>query len=375
MMDEFSKVRIGKITGDIIIQANSIGFERVFSSHIHHQHEVMDELILKTGYNVESDSHMYILYYHHLNAIKINLLFGSGFFQIKQNDSNTLVDLQYNHSDHSIMARPKNLLGTVMLEIFDETMFKSQIHICYIFIVHCVKAKLLLTPSIFQESDFSRAEFWLYDSYDHLIPSSQFHYLNLSLDVFTLSDLSQREMFKITRPSPNNYLIQGFKAGVFRFILMVQNTALNLENYNPAFIMIMSNEIEAHIYEKLTTIPSNLLLAPGCICHMEIIGGPSQKAMITSNIELKIRISQQDFIHLSKQETNLYLAEGKLIGSGKIFFELYQRDYNLTLSSYEVNFRIELVNNIEIQGFPERKVYLGATFRLMALSNFFFLNI
>lgn len=129
-------------------------------------------------------------------------------------------------------------------------------------------------------------------------------------------------MFKITRPSPNNYLIQGLKSGVFRFILMVQNTVLNLENYNPSFMMIMSNEIEAHIYEKLSTIPNNLLLAPGCICHMEIIGGPSQKAMITSNIELKIRVSQQDFIHLSKHETNLYLAEGKTIGSGKIFFEL-----------------------------------------------------
>ena len=111
---------------------------------------------------------------------------------------------------------------------------------------------------------------------------------------------------------------------------------------------------------------------------MEVIGGPSEKAKIASNIELRTRVSdielrtrvsQKNMIKLTKQEQNLFLVEGLGVGDGRIFFELVQKESNMILSVYEVNFRIELVNNIEILGFPERTIYLGATFRLLALSN------
>jgi len=121
----------------------------------------------------------------------------------------------------------------------------------------------------------------------------------------------------------------------------------------------------------ISSVPfqKNLLLAPGCQCHMKVIGGPSEKAKIASNIELRTRVSQENIIKLSKQEKNLFLVEGLGVGDGRIFFELVQKESNMILSVYEVNFRIELVNNIEILGFPERTVFFGATFRLLALSN------
>ena len=100
------------------------------------------------------------------------------------------------------------------------------------------------------------------------------------------------------------------------------------------------------------------------------MGGPSEKAKITSNIELKTRVSEETMIKLTKQEQNLFLVEGNTVGSGKIFFELVQKETKNVLSVYEVDLRIELVNHIEILGFPERKVYLGATFRLLALRNY-----
>lgn len=365
ILDEFAKARIGKFTGDVLIHALSTSYERT-QPYISQIHDIFDELLLSAGNNVITDIQKYILYCHQSNSLNIELLYGSKNFKIKQNDS-SLLDLDYSPSSvtNMITVRSKGILGTVKIEIFDEAMQKSQMCICYVFIVHCSKAKLFLSPAIFQEMDFTKATFSLYDSYDHLIPTSQFQYMRVSLEIFSLTDMSQKELFKIARAKNDEYSVQGFKSGVYRFILHVQNSFAydqHLEN------KLFSNEVEGNVYEKLTTLPNNLLLSPGCSCHLEIIGGPSQKAKVTSNIELRIRRSEEKLIHLTKQEQNLYHVEGSNLGSGIIYFELYQRDTNLTLSSHEVNVQIEFVNNIEIQGFPERKVYLGAKFRLLALS-------
>lgn len=363
-MDEFSKARIGKYTGDILIQAHSKTYEKTFSSKKFY--DVFDELILTAGYNIEADSQKYILYFHPENSIKINLFFGSGTYRIQKNDS-TKADLIFNQSEHSISVIPR-ALGTIKIEIIDDLMIKSQIFNCLIFIVQCFKARLKLSPSIFQELDFTKVELFLYDFHENMIPISQMKFIDFTLDVLSFTDVSQKDFFKFSK-SPNifnQYLAQGMKFGSYRFVIYVDNYIKNDSNIP---ISSVSNEIEVYVYEKLTTIPNNLLLAPGCTCHVEIIGGPTEKAKITSNIELRIRVTEEKMIKLIKQEQNLYLVEGLGLGNGKLLFELFQKDSNLSLSVYEVSTRIEFVNNIEIHGFPERKVYLGASFRLLALSN------
>jgi len=366
-LDEFSKAKFGKFTGDIIIQAHSSSYERSFSSQKFL--DTFDELVLTLGYNVEIESQKFILYYHHENFLTINLFFGSGRFKLQTNDS-SLAKLMYNQTDHSFIVIPI-YLGTLKIEIIDELMVKSRTLHCFIFIVQCYKAKLKLSPNIFQELDYTKAEIFLFDSHENLIPIPQMKFINFTLDMFSFADSNQRDFFKISKSQIyNQFIVQGLKAGSFRFIIFVENYIKNDAKFSVGKI---SDEVEAHIYEKLATIPNNFLLAPGCNCHIEVIGGPSEKAKITSGIELRTRVSQENLIKLTKQEQNLYLIEGNGIGDGKIFFELFQKDSNVTLSIYEVNTRIELVNNIEILGFPERKVHLGASFRLLALSLFCFI--
>ena len=365
-LDEFSKAKLGKYTGDIIIQAQTSSFERTYSHKTFHN--IFDELILTVGYNVESDSQKYILYYHPDNFIKINLFFGSGNLKIQSNDT-SIAHLIYNTTDHSFVVLPLNL-GTLKLEIIDQSMIKSRILTCFIFIVHCYKAKLKISPSIFQELDYTKVELYLYDYHDYLIPVSQMKFINFTLDVLSYTDMSQRDLFKISKSQNyNQFIAQGLKAGSYRFVVYLENY---VENDSKIPLGRVSNEVEVHVYERLTTIPNNLLLAPGCNCHIEVVGGPSEKAKITSNIELRTRVSEENFIKLTKQEQNLYFIEGNRIGDGIIYFELFQKDSNETLSVYEVNTKIELVNNIEINGFPERRVFLGASFRLLALSTLFF---
>ena len=329
-------------------------------------HEVSDDLLLTVGYNIESESTRYTLYYHPDNSLEVNLFFGSGSFKLHPNDT-SLAHIITNQSD-SFRVMPK-ALGTLKIEIYDEKMVKSRISTCFIFIVQINKAKIDLSPAILQESDYTKVEISLYDSYDNLIPISQMNLINFSLDVLSFTEINQRDLFKISKSTNSNqFLAQGLKSGSYRFIVYFENF---VKNDTKMLLKPISNEAEVYVYDKLNTIPNNLLLAPGCNCHMEVIGGPSEKAKITSNIELRTRVSQENMIKLTKQEQNLFLVEGQGVGNGRIFFELVQKESNIILSVYEVNLRIELVNHIEILGFPERRVYFGATFRLLALSNTF----
>lgn len=68
-----------------------------------------------------------------------------------------------------------------------------------------------------------------------------------------------------------------------------------------------------------------------------------------------------------KTENGLYFIQAKRIGEAKISFELKDKVMEKVLSVLEVRVKIELVNHVEISGFPERKVELGSTFRLLAL--------
>ena len=68
-----------------------------------------------------------------------------------------------------------------------------------------------------------------------------------------------------------------------------------------------------------------------------------------------------------KTENGLYFIHAKQTGEAKISFELKDKVMEKVLSVLEVRVRIELVNHVEISGFPERKVELGSTFRLLAL--------
>lgn len=361
-LDEFSRIRIQKYLGDLLIHAHSFSY---VSSPSVFFHEVSDELLLSVGYSVESDSQKYILYFHPENSLQINLFFGSGNFRFQSNDT-AIGELIVSKND-AFTVIPKGL-GTLRIEVTDEVMIKARTFVCTIFIVQCHKAKMTLSPSIFQEQDYTKVEIYLYDAHENLIPVPQMKFVNFWLDVFSFTDINQRDLFKISKSHNfNQFIAQGLKAGSYRFVVYVENY---LKNETKTVAGPISHEDEVHVYEKLSTIPNSLLLAPGCNCHIEVIGGPSEKAKITSNIELRTRVSDDRLLHLTKQEQNLFLGEGHGVGSGKVFFELVQRDNNLTLSVYEVDLRVELVNHIEIMGFPERRVFLGATFRLLALRKF-----
>ena len=302
---------------------------------------------------------------HPENSLQIAIYFGSGSFKLTPNDT-TLAQITKNGSD-GFEVLPK-ALGTIKIEVFDEQMVKARVFICYVFIVRCHKAKITLTPAIFQEMDHTKVEIFMFDALENLIPAAQMKFINFDLDVLSVTDVSQRDLFRISKT--NNYgqfLAQGLKAGNYRFMVNVENY---IREEGKRADEMVNSETDVYVYTKLTSIPNTLLLAPGCNCHIELVGGPSEKAKITSHIELKTRVSEETMIKLTKQEQNLFLVEGLTVGSGKIFFELVQKETTNILSVYEVDLRIELVNHIEILGFPERKVYLGATFRLLALRNY-----
>ena len=123
--------------------------------------KISAEFLLKVGYNIESESTRYTLYYHPDNSLEVNLFFGSGSFKLHPNDT-SLAHIITNQSD-SFRVMPK-ALGTLKIEIYDEKMVKSRISTCFIFIVQINKAKIDLSPAILQESDYTKVEISLYDS-------------------------------------------------------------------------------------------------------------------------------------------------------------------------------------------------------------------
>lgn len=87
------------------------------------------------------------------------------------------------------------------------------------------------------------------------------------------------------------------------------------------------------------------------------------------NLELKTKIDNSMLFEFKKTENGLYYIHAKRTGEAKISFELRDKVLEKVLSVLEVGVRIELVNHVDISGFPERKVELGSTFRLLALRN------
>ena len=112
-----------------------------------------------------------------------------------------------------------------------------------------------------------------------------------------------------------------------------------------------------------------MLLSPGCSCFLELSGGPSEKAKIVGNIELKSKIEGNQLVDVKKAEMGLFFIEAKKIGEAKIIFELKERNNDKIISYLEVKIKVELVNNVEIMGMNERDIELGTPLRLIALCN------
>ena len=212
---------------------------------------------ITTAKDKESESITYTLYYHPNNSLQVNLSFGSGSFKLHPNDT-SLAHIITNQSN-TFTVMPK-ALGTLKIEIYDDLMVKSKKFTCFIFIVQCQKAKLDLSPAIFQESDYTKVEISLYDSYDNLIPISQMNLINFSLDVLSYNDVNQRDLFKISKlPNSNQFLVQGLKSGSYRFSVYVENY---VKNDKKMLLKPISNEIEVYVYDKLSTIPKKSIISP-----------------------------------------------------------------------------------------------------------------
>jgi hypothetical protein len=353
--------------GEMKVRARSFAFKPAFKAGDGFA-ELSEELSLKIVQNPEAHPMHNLVFYHPENIVKISIFHGSRSFKVSVNDSSAVKLL---HQKGEISLIPIKL-ATVAVKIEDTKLERAEPIVSIVEILQAKRATLRVSLSLLQEQSTAEAEVLVYPkdhNTDTPFPQSQHRFMNISLELESESSLAKRtEAFKVEKLGKENnlYEIRCLKAGYFKIYAKIPNSII-FDNY-PA--VIDSNYVELHVYKRLEAHPSELLLAPGCTTNIELRGGPSEKSMIVKNIELRNSIDISGVVTMEKQRTHglMYGVEAKSIGETALNFELIHLESSQVIAYLVVKARVALVNHMEISGFNEGKVHLGATIRLIAMS-------
>ncbi len=82
---------------------------------------------------------------------------------------------------------------------------------------------------------------------------------------------------------------------------------------------------------------------------------------------MNVVVSTEGVIQFSKHDNGLFMVKGLVSGSVDIKIDLKYKETQKVITSIVIDARVEMIDGVEILGMIDRKLYVGAIFRLIAL--------
>ncbi len=327
---------------------------------------IHDDVTITIKGDIELEPSHKILYYDLDNAFDIKIERGSGEFSVNVNDSNVL-RFTYDRANQKITVYPLSI-GYAKIIVEDQKLISSQKAYCNVVVATAARIELSSESVLLQEEKTTRMNIKVFDSNNELFTHEQLRFMNVHLALDADTD-TKSSGIRIT-PVPGQYdefEVKGNRRGEYELVASAVVYKGRTGYGEVQAHKLFSNRLELHVFEKLEARPSRLLLAPGCLAAVQIVGGPSQKSRIINNVYLESRATSEKYIDIKTTDQSVFSVRAKTEGETEIVFEVKYRDGKV-IGSVHVKATVALVNGVEILGVLDRNIHIGAQIRLIALT-------
>jgi len=327
--------------------------------------KVYDDVTITIKGDIELEPSHKVLYYDLDNAFDIDIKRGSGEFAVNVNDS-SVIKFSYDRANQRITVYPLSI-GYAQIVVEDQKLISSQKAYCNIIVATAARIELVSESILLQEEDTTKMTIRIYDSNGDAFTQEQMRFMRVHLELDADTDMKSSGIRISCSPdSFNEFFVKGLRRGEYELVA----SAVVIRGRGHGDVQthkIFSNRVELHVFEKLEARPASLLLAPGCLAAVEIVGGPSQKSKIINNVYLESRVTSEKYIDIKTTDQSVFSVKAKSEGETDIIFEVKFRDGRV-IGSVHVKAKVALVNGVEILGMLDRQVHVGAQIRLIALT-------
>ena len=280
------------------------------------------------------------LYVNENNYLDLNILRGSGNFEVFLSDS-SLATFMYDSNLKKIRLFPKKS-GIVFVNVRDLELGKNNNYIVTTTVfLSDTKQIILFGGGLVMENNTIQISIEIYDSFDNLYPLDQLKQIKLGI----IQDSNGIDVNLIN----NHYLnVTGYESGVYEILVF------DYKNN------VTSNAHRIEVFKKLEIFPPYLLLFPGSSYTLSVTGGPDKKENVLFNYEM-----QNDKI-ASVLSNSYPQVLGKTIGETFLKITLsYKFDYNKIYNTKDDEKFINktetlFVKNVSVKvHFPERAEIIG----------------
>lgn len=347
----------------MILRAETFSLKEIFTKFTFPL--VWDEIALSVLPNLQLNPQKAILYYDLRNSIQIKILYGSGYFSVKTNDSE-LLTYEYDRTTATIIVSPLKR-GYAKIIVEDLKLEHSKLAACEIIISDAFFMSLKTETNLLPVGNKTLMTVHVQESHYEIFTVDQYHLMRIYLQIDIDSEYLKSNALKISNYMDQNYvfLVEGVLIGSYKVkAFMIPN----LQNSNPGYIS--SNIEEMHVFEPMKIKPHELLIAPGCLSTVELIGGPSEKSKLLNNVILEASIWNKNVATFKELSTGIYEIYGQYTGKADMLFVLKYKDSNKFISSVNLEINVALVNDLQILGMIDRKLHIGSVVRLIAISNY-----
>ena len=209
----------------------------------------------------------------------------------------------------------------------------------------------------------------VYEVYGHRFPASDLRFMNIQLSLDTDSEYLRNNALKISRVPEefHKFIVEGRITGDYK---LIASASISEPNLSGVFSTrkINSNTADLHVFPTLVPNPPRLVLAPGCLTSIEILGGPSEKSKLLNGVELVSKVTREDSIEIKQQDPAFFSVKGQKLGEVDVTFEVRYKNTGKVLCEVTVPVKVALVDSVEILGMIDRKIHVGAQARLIAVA-------
>lgn len=326
-----------------------------------------DELVLSVLPNHHLNPHRIILFYDLKNKAQIKILEGSGYFKVKTNESE-LLNYDYDNVNSLITVSPKKK-GYASIIVEDGNLIHSRPASCEIIICDAAHLVLKTETNLLSLGNKTLMHVSVHEINNEMIPEDQYHLMKIYLQIDSDSEYLRSNALGIEPylDQNNMFVVEGRLVGSFKvkaFMTIPSNSYSTIS-------FITSNVLELHVFENLRINPPSLLMSPGCVSNVELIGGPSEKSKVLNNVVLEASLSEKNIVTYKEISNDLFEINAEMLGEVKMTFVLKFKDTNIIINSVIINIKVALVREVEILGMIDRKLHVGSVVRLIAISKFF----
>lgn len=320
-----------------------------------------DEIALSFLPNLQLTPQKIILYNDIRNTAQIKISYGSGYFIVKTNDSE-LLTFEYDRISASITVSPLKK-GYAKIIVEDAKLQLSKRVSCDILISEAFSMRLKTETNLLPIGNQTLMEVNVLENNYDMIPVEQYHLMTIHLQIEVDSEYLKNNALKITKymNEKHIFLVEGLLVGSFKV------KAFMIPQHMPTNY-ISSNLVELHIFDTMKVNPNELLIAPGCLSTVELLGGPSEKSKVLNNVILEASLNYKNIVTFKELNSGLYEIYGQNTGKVEMTFILKYKHSNKIISSVSLSIKVALVDDVQILGMVDRKLHIGSVVRLIAIS-------